>query len=132
MHDTIALIFGLLVLLTAVGLAGWEIYSHRKDREDYRWLHTDSRLRRRITMAILLLFVGALIVGESLGFLALGNLRHLLVYVSALTALAFALLILSVRDLGEMARNAERRAIEDLKKAIDEQRQGATPPRDNQ
>lgn len=130
MQDVVALIFGLLVLFTALGLAWWEIYSYRGAGEEYRWLHTASRLWRRITMSILLLFVAALLMGEALGVLALDTVRHLLIYVSMLAALAFALLILSVRDLMEMARSAERHAVEDLKKAIHEQQDRKEPPRD--
>lgn len=125
MENTVGLIFGIVVLLTAFGLAGWEIFVHRRDRVEFQWLQTPTRLRRRITMAILLLFVGVLLLGESLGLLALDNLRHLMIYVGLLSTLALTLVILSVRDLGEMARNAERRAIEDLKKAIDDQKNGA-------
>lgn len=127
MQNTVALIFGIFVLLTAFGLAGWEIISRRKDYEEFRWLHTHSRFRRRITMAILLVFVAVLMLGEAAGVLALDNVRHLMMYVGSLAVLALALVVLSVRDLGEMAQNAERHAIQDLKKALDEQ-ENQDPP----
>lgn len=128
MNESVALLFGIIVLITSFGLAGWEIFSHRRQDEEYRWLHTRSRLVRRITMAILLLFVAVLLLGEAMDVLVLDNLRHLLIYVSMLSALALALLVLSVRDLAETARNAERRALDDLKKAIEEQKDRGNPP----
>lgn len=121
MQDTVALIFGILVFLTAVSLAGWELYIFTRTNDEFRWLQTRSRLRRRLIMAFLLLLVGILIVLEAAGFLTLGNLRHLVIYVSSLTALALVLLLLSVRDLGEMARAAEHQAISELKVAMEEQ-----------
>lgn len=130
MQNTVALIFGIFVLITALGLAGWEIYTHRKENEEFRWLHTPSRLRRRIAMAVLLGLVATLLLGEASGILALDNIRHLMIYVCLLASLALALVVLSIRDLAEMARNAERQAIDDLKNAIDEQKDRQDPPRE--
>lgn len=118
MTDIIAEIFGYVVLAIAVGLAGWEYYVYRRPDVDVSWLQTPARFRRRLIMAVLLVGVGVLIVCEARGLLVLDNVRHLVMYVSSLTALAMILLILSVRDLGDMAHNAEKQAIEELQMAL--------------
>jgi len=128
--DKVALIFGIAVLAIAAGLAGWEIYVFRKNAQEFDWLHTPRRLRRRLLMAVLLLMVAALVLGDSFGVLALDNVRNLMIYVISLTGLALLLFVLSVRDLADMARSAERHAIQDLQSAIDEQKKKEAGPRD--
>lgn len=125
MSDVVAEIFGYIILLTAVGLLGWEIYIYKRGDAEVHWLQTPHRFRRRMIMAGLLVCVGLLIIVEARDLLALSNIRHLVIYVSSLTALALLLFILSVRDLGDMARNAEKHAIEDLKSALEEQKRMA-------
>lgn len=118
-------IFGYAILVIAAGLLGWETYIYKRGDAEVHWLQTPHRFRRRMVMAVLLVCVGLLIVVEARGFLTLSNIRHLVIYVSSLTALALLLFILSVRDLGDMARNAEKQAIEDLKSALEEQKRMA-------
>lgn len=128
MSDIIAEIFGYLVLAVAIGLAGWEVYVYRYPGDDVEWLQTPHRLRRRLIMSMLLLCVGLLILSESRGFLELDNLRDLVIYVTSLTSMALLLLVLSIRDLGEMARNAEKHAIEDLQSALEKQTNSSEQP----
>lgn len=126
MSDVVAEIFGYVILLTAVGLFAWETYIYRRVDPDVKWLATPGRFRRRIIMALLLICVGVLILLEAHGYLVLDNIRHLMIYVVSLTGLALVLFILSVRDLGDMARNAEKQAVDDLKFIVEEhQRQKA-------
>lgn len=122
MNDIVAQIFGYGVLIISASLFGWEIYVYRRNDEDAPWLKSPARLKRRMFMAFLLLCVGLLILAESTGILELDTVRHLVIYVCLLIASAMLLFILSVRDLGDMARSAERHALDDLKLAMEEQR----------
>lgn len=122
MNDIVAQIFGYIVVIAAASLFAWEIHVYRRHDEDVPWLKSPARLRRRLVMAFLLLCVGLLIIFEVSGLLQLETIRHLVIYVCLLVASAMLLFILSVRDLGGMARNAERHAMEDLKTAMEEQR----------
>lgn len=113
--------FGFIVLLTAAGLAGWELLVHRRSTTDFQWLHTKSRLRRRLAMSFLLLVVGLVMLADAFQWVQLTNVRHLTLYVLVLAALAMALVILSIRDLVEMARNAEQQALTELRDAVEKQ-----------
>ncbi len=132
MNDIVAQIFGLVVLVISASLVVWEIYVFRRIDEDVPWLRSPARLWRRLLMAFLLLCVGLLILCESRGLIELGTIQHLVFYVCSLMGAAFLLLILSLRDLGEMARNAEKYALKDLKSALEEQQrqlnQSSGPP----
>lgn len=121
MSDIIAEIFGYVVLLTAISLAAWEIKVQRQPDDETAWLQTPRRFRRRLIMAGLLVLVGLMILGESYGLLVLNDVTQLLIYITTLTVSAVALLVLAIRDLGDMAKNAERHAMQDLKIALEEE-----------
>jgi len=122
MTDVVAQIFGYAILAISAGLAAWEFVSNKRPTSDTLWLYTPSRFRRRIIMAVLLACVGVLLLAETHGLLELNQISHLLIYVSALSALSLTLFILSIRDLGDMSRSAEKQAILDLQSAIEEKK----------
>lgn len=121
MRDGLAMAFGFVVLFTAAALAGWEIFAHQRSSNDFRWLHTKSRLRRRLAMSALLVVVGVIMLADAYRWVEFTNVRHLMIYVLLMAALAMALVILSIRDLVEMARNAEQQALNDLRDAVEQQ-----------
>lgn len=121
MSDVVAEIFGYLIFLIALGLISWEAYVYRRGDAEASWLQTPGRFRRRVLMGFLLICVSALIVSEARDLIVLDNVRHLVIYLGLLAGLAFLLFILSIRDLGDMARSAEKHAIEDLKHVLEEQ-----------
>jgi hypothetical protein len=132
MSDRVAEFFGYGILVTAAVLFTWETFANQRQQDsDTRWLHTPSRFRRRLIMAVMLVIVGVMIVLEARDIIVLERISHLVVYVTSLCVLAVALFILSIRDLGDMARNAERQAVDDLKLALEERNQsdsGDAPP----
>ena len=131
MRDVAAEIFGYVVLLVAISLGVWETLAARKQAdEDAAWLHTPNRYKRRMFMVVLLLAVSALILLETYGVLILTRVRDLVIYVTALSFAAITLLVLSIRDLSDMARSAERHAVEELNLAIQEQQNGQTKGND--
>ncbi len=131
MNDVVAEIFGYMILLTAAVLMAWETLAHRRKLDDDAWLRTPTRFRRRMIMAGVLAAVGVLIVAEARHFLVLQHISHLVVYVTALTVLAVTLFVLSIRDLGDMARNAEKFALKNLETALKEQQEKQKADGDN-
>lgn len=121
MDDRVAEFFGYTILVIAVVLFAWEMRTSRQADEEVKWLRTATRFKRRMCMVGLLLLVGLLIIVEARGLLVLQRISHLVVYVTSLSLLAVSLFVLSIRDLGDMARNAERQALEDLQTALKEQ-----------
>lgn len=119
MGNIVAEFFGYAVMLAAVVLVLWEVYSSRTVAEDFHWLHPPARLKRRLIMAVILLSAGLLIALEASGVIVLKQPQYLIMYVISLSGMSLALLILSLRDLGDMARNAERQAVLDLQTALD-------------
>lgn len=130
MKDSLALLFGYAVILTASALFIWENIANKGKDVEAGWLYTPARYKRRVMMALMLACVGALIVLEAHGLIILSRLRFLFIYILALSGFACALLVLSLRDLTDMARNAEKHAVNELKQALEEQaRKEAEAPR---
>ncbi len=128
MNALVAQFFGYGIIVVAVSLVIWETFVYRRKEIDVPWLRNPVRLRRRLIMAALIFCVGLLIVAESHGILQLNTARQLLIYVCALMILSFVLLILSVRDLGDMARSAERYAAQELKLALEKELHSSNEP----
>lgn len=122
MGNVVAEIFGYAVVLVAILLVVWELTCSRNVSRDAQWLHSPARLKRRLIMAVVLLAAGLLIILEVRGILVLKKPQHLLIFVASLAGMALALVILSLRDLGDMARGAERQAIQDLQSALSDER----------
>ena len=124
MGNVVAEIFGYAVVLVAVLLVVWELTSNRGVSDDVQWLHSPARLKRRLIMGVVLLSAGLLITLEARGVLVLKKPPHLLLFVASLSGMAMALVILSIRDLGDMARGAKNQAIQDLQSALKDGRSG--------
>ena len=124
MSDHVAEIFGYLVLLIAVTLGVWESIAIKSNDSESQWLRTPARYRRRMMMASILICVAVMILLQAWGILLLTRPRDLILYVTLLSGFAIALFILSIRDLGDMARNAERHAVDELKSALEKEQSG--------
>lgn len=126
MNDQVTQVFGYGVTLIAVGLLLWQWFSFSvkpSQASDDDWLKTPVRKRRRFLMAVLVLCVGILIVLESHGVIRLDSPQALILFVLMLGIISIVLLVLSFRDVSDMARNAEKQALKDLESALREHQQ---------
>jgi len=113
-------VFGMVLIGTAIGLAVWEIISHRFSAD--RWLHPRSRLWRRLLIAGLLASVGVLLSLEARQLLPTQTPGGILRFAALLGLLAALLLILAlvdiVRTVDVAVKHSLREVQNDLKSAI--------------
>ncbi len=124
-RQTIADVFGLTLIATAIVLSGWEVFQQRAPDRD-RWFVTKSRCRRRLVVSALLAAVGVVMSLEARGILLFEEVAGVLIYAGALGAGALLILILALVDIRETVGAAAKKSLEELKSAIEEAHKGPT------
>jgi len=113
-------VFGIVLIGTAIGLAVWEIITHRSSPD--RWLHPPSRLWRRLFIAGLLATVGVLLSLEARQILPTQTPGGILRFAALLGLLAVLTLILAfidiVRTVDIAVKHSLREVQDDLKSAV--------------
>lgn len=121
MSDKITEIFGYIVIITAAILFAWEYFTFKHRTVEDQWIVTPKRKQRRYLIALLVFLVGMLIICETKKVINIndGSLKTLIFYVLSITGLAVSLIVLAIRDVMEMANNAQKLALKQLQDAID-------------
>ncbi len=124
-RQTIADVFGLTLIATAIVLSVWEVFQQRAPDRD-RWFVTKSRCRRRLVVSALLAAVGVVMSLEARGILLFEGVAGVLIYAGALGAGALLILILALVDIRETVGAAAKKSLEELKSAIEEANKSPT------
>lgn len=109
--------FGIILVGTAILLAGWEILQQRQPDRD-RWFVTPRRLRRRMLVSLLLAIIGIIISFDARKIIPLSGLAWVFAYVLGLGALALLLVVLAVADFFDTVNSAARKSLAELEQAM--------------
>lgn len=109
--------FGIILVGTAILLAGWEVLQQRQPDRD-RWFVTPRRLRRRVLVSLLLAIIGIIISLDARKVLPFSGLAWDLAYAMGLGALALLLIVLAIADFFDTVNSAARKSLAELEQAM--------------
>ena len=121
MSDPVTEIFGYILVGVGLLLAAREQVEYSRRKITGSWFVTLARYRRRLVISVILAIIGSLFVVQARNLIPV-RVGTFMIYVAVLLTLALLLMILVLMDVLDTARTAAKHSMEDLHRAIEEQR----------